>query len=258
MSDPGGRARLLTLEDMVGRGKAAINASLSGCVRFLESGRWLNVYEMLRLDPKTGSGAVFRQALRKKLGEWYGPRRKFERLLRLSQESHYAAINIGGGGPDYGPCCIHIDNSPFLTFATAFSGDPLRVIFDTGGKQRMSDAQIMSRFATFSDRAVLAAVHSEQDLLRSTVLDEDSVIAILENRETLIEVHIHGEVNISHAVEITMRKSFAASLERRAIDDYEHASREERKARRFDDVRTFKRLLQLADQHGLRLKQVRG
>lgn len=257
LSGDGVRVRIRTFDELICSGRAAINATLSGCVRFLEHGSWLNVYESIALDPKTASGAAFRKAVREKLGEWYKPRVTFERLLKLSQLSHYASLNIGGGGPDYGPCCIRLGRALDLGLATTFAGDPLRVVFASDGTRQMADRRVLDRFAVFGDRGPLAAVHNESALTTTLALDEEAVIALLENRETLIEVHVHGPVLVADVEEITMRTSMAVSLEKRCLD-YKTASRRERKGKRFDDVRAFKRLLKLIDGTDILFKRVRG
>lgn len=248
----GVKSRLKTFESMLKNGCPAINMTLPGCIRFLESGHWLNVHEVVALNVKASQGPDFDRELQRILGPWYKPRIDFERLLEFRRDTHYSALNLGGAGPDYGECCVRFGSSAPLEFSTIFAGDPLRVAFDDDGNRILSDDDVLARFAIYCDRAALAAVANPAFLDSMPIIDRDSLIRMLDDRETLIEVHLHGSVRREHATEIAIQRDFFLSVGRRCLE-YEEASRHEREAKKFSKVRAFKRLLQLTDWYGLKL-----
>jgi hypothetical protein len=257
-SGAGAATRLRTFESLLGRAKPAINMTLPACVRFLETGVWLNVYEKVAIDLGVPSGPDFDNAVREKLGQWYAPRQALERLLRFQSDTRYAALNLGGPGPDYGDWCVRLAQPAIVQFATVFAGDPLRWVFDEHHKQVLSDTDVLHRFATHDDRTALAANHSGQMLFAELILNETTMRTLLEDRETLVEVHIHGKVTPNDVDEIAVRKSVFDKLSRLSLD-YEDASVGARTAKRFANVAPFKRLLQLLDNNfNILLKQEAG
>lgn len=254
----GAAARLRTFEALIARARPAINMTLLGCIRFLESGRWLNVWEKVAIDLGTSRGPAYEAAVGSEMGGWLRPRATLERLLRFQRDTHYAALNLGGTGPSYGDWCVRFDHSGVLRFATSFAGDPLRWVFDEDGNQVLSDDDVLTRFACHDERVALAARHNEHLLLGNLLVDEDLMRTLLEDRETLIEVHIHGEVLAEHAVEIGVRKGVYDRLARLALDE-EAAEPRARAAKRFRHAALFRRLLRLVDDHPkLIVKQERG
>ncbi len=152
LSGDGVKTRLGTFESLMMNGCPAINMTLPGCVRFLESGRWLNIYEVVALQVKARQGPAFERVLRRKLGIWYTPPKDFEKLLKFRRDTHYAALNLGGGGPDYGECCVRLGTTAPLQFSTTFAGDPLRVAIDEKCKRVLScrrDSPHILRFGTY-------------------------------------------------------------------------------------------------------------
>lgn len=253
LSGDGALTRLKTFEDLIQRGCPSINMTIPGCIRFLESGRWLNVYEAVALKVGVSYGSAFESALREKLGVWYEPRTTLDRLMGFRKDTHYAALNIGGCGPDYGECCVRFGTSAPLVFATCFAGDTLQVVFDENAAPVLSREEILGRFSTYLHRATLAAVHHHRFLAQSAIIDKDVLVNMLDDRETLIEVHIHGAVRREHAVEIALRSESFSSLARRCIE-YENAPTHAREAKQFTKVRLLKRLLQLTDRYGLKVQ----
>src|SRR3989442_7083795 len=93
----GCHARLRDFIAFVQTGCPGINMSVVNCVRFLESGEWLNVYEATAKATRV-RGILLDQKIRKRIRTWYLPRRAIERLLRFRRNTHYAALNLGGPG----------------------------------------------------------------------------------------------------------------------------------------------------------------
>jgi hypothetical protein len=177
----------------------------------------------------------------------------FEKLLRFRRDTHYAALNLGGTGPDYGECCVRLNADTPLRFATSFAGDPLRVVFDDGGTAVLSDSGVLERFSTYTDRAELAAVAYPRFLTSMPVVAKTALAKMLDDRETIIEVHIHGTIRRKHVLEIAIQPDFFASLARRCLD-YEDATVEARRAKLYDNVIIFKQLLKLTDLHQIRIQ----
>jgi len=234
-------------------GCPAINMTLPGCIRFLESGCWLNIYEVIALQVGERQGPEFLRVLRDKLGPWYEPRMDFEQLLKFRRDTHYAALNLGGTGPDYGECCVRFGPNAPIRFSTSFAGDPLQVAFDEDGNRILSDSEVLERFSVFEDRVALAAVTNPTFLDSTPIIDRDALIRMLDDRETLIEVHLHGAVRREHAAEIAIQPDYYLSLARRCLE-YEDAPPHARTAKKFSKVRVLKRLLQLTDWHDLKLR----
>lgn len=247
-SGDGALARVRTFEKLLGRATPAINMTLAGCVKFLETGKWLNVYEKVALKVGASRGAAYERALKDELQEWLQPRQDLEGLLRLRRDTHYAALNLGGGGPDYGDWCVRLAGRIPIQFATAFSGDPLRWVFDDDGNQVLTKPEVLERFATHDDRSALTAVHNEDTLCAAAIIDEGTLRNLLEDRETLIEVHIHGKVSSEHAVEIGVRRTVFEKLARLCLD-YDDATSKGKRAKRFRNVRPYKKLLKLVDEN---------
>jgi hypothetical protein len=253
LSGDGVATRLRTFESLLAGGSPAINMTLPGCIRFLETGKWLNVYEVVALKVGKRDGPEFVREVRKKLGEWHLPRMEFERLLKFRKDTHYAALNLGGTGPDYGECCVRFGPTAPLRYSTIFAGDPLRVIYDDQGNQVLSDEEILGRFSVYELRVALAAITNPIYLARQRVIDRQGLMRMLDDRETLIEVHLHGAVRRDHATEIAIQPDFFMSLGRRCLE-YEDAPTHARAAKKYSRVRALKRLLQLTDSYGLRLR----
>ncbi len=258
LAGDGVKSRLQTFESMLKDGRPAINMTLNGCIRFLESGSWLNIYEKIAIKVNAKKGPKFNRELRRALGEWYEQRIDFERLLKLRRDTHYSALNLGGAGPDYGECCVRFGSSVPLKFSTIFAGDPLRVAYDADGRRVLSSDEILARFAIYRDRAALAAVANENFLKSMPIIDRGKLIQMLDDRETLIEVHLHGSICRQHATEIAIQEEFFLKIGRRCLE-YELAREHERASKKFSQVPALKRLLQLADLHGLKIRgETRG
>lgn len=255
-SNPGDATRLRTFEAVIQQGCPAINMTLAGCIRFLESGKWLSIYEAIALEVGGANGSKFEKALREKLGDWYQPRTEFDRVLGFRTDTHYAALNIGGCGPDYGECCVRFGRMPRLRVATCFVGDPLQVVFDEDGVQLLSRDEVLDRFSAYLHRTKLATVHIYHKLPTCIPVNLDALIEMLDDRRTLIEVQIHGAVRREHAVEIALRSEFFDELARCCVD-FEGVPDRDKMAKQFARVRLLKRLLKLTDQYGLRLRAKR-
>ena len=125
-------------------------------------------------------------------------------------------------------------------------------VFDAQQKGQVPDADILSRYSTREDLVPLAAVHNPETVDCSGILDREDLIRLLEDRESLVEIHIHGPVKRDHIHTIAMQKERFVSLAKRTLD-YERASAAQQRTQQYDKVRAYKRLLELRDQHDVLL-----
>lgn len=253
----GAATKLGTFERFLKSGRAAINMTIPGCARFLASGKWLNMYEVVQMNTGATSGPKVRRMLRERLKEWYGPRVMLDRLLRFRRDTHYAALNLGGGGPDYGKCCVRLRPSrAMFQHATIFAGDPLRVGFNDAGRKVLSDGEFFERFAVHADVAALTGVHNPQLLTDQIIIDKQTLVALLEDKETLVEIHVHGAVKRDDIEVIAMRKTDLISLEQRSRAYEKNPPRKtsrRKEAKQYNEVRSFNYLRKLTDTYGLQL-----
>ncbi len=168
--------------------------TIPGCIRFLETGQWLNVYESVALKIGVSHGPEFDDALREKLGVWHGPRTTLDRLMGFRKDTHYAALNIGRMRTSDGKCCVRFGPATPLVFATCFAGDTLQVVFDENAVFVLSRDEILEQFSTYAHGVALSTVYHQRLLANATIIDKDMLVEMLDDRETLIEVHIHGSV----------------------------------------------------------------
>ncbi|MEM7307989.1 MAG: hypothetical protein AAF682_15025 [Planctomycetota bacterium] len=243
----GGATLLRTFEDILVGGRAAINMSLARCVDFLETGRWLNVYEKLASKPGGCVRSEFDRQLREALDEWYGPRLEIERLLQFQSDTHYTALNVGGSGPDYGACCVRLGPVREIDFATVFAGDPLRVVFDRDGQRVLTDEEALERFGTRENLNALAVVYNEGALRGAKILDEGAAREVLENRDTPMQIHVHGVVSRDDVTELLLQRTYFDKL-MADVRLYDKAGPTDRRAKTFDKVEAFLRLLGLVDE----------
>jgi len=160
----GRNAQLLEFVGFVQKGEVSINMSVASCMRFLEQGEWLNVFEATKKE--TGAtGKLLEGKIRKRLRAWYLRRRAIERLLKFQRDTHYAALNLGGpGATRYGICCVMFDIETDHRYATALAGDSLRSVFDSSGRRVLSNDETLALFAIREDATRLAAVRCKNTI----------------------------------------------------------------------------------------------
>lgn len=243
-------ARLDAFHAMLKRGNLAINASLSTCLKVLQTGRFLTAYEMAAQASGTLSGPVFDTALQTALGAFFKPRVEVERLLCFDGQARYGYWHVGGDGPDYGgkECCVLLERSQAYRRATCFAGDTITALFNANGDLCVSASQALERLAIRDHMSHIATIYNA-DLVRSSVpqlpLDEAVVKDVLSNRATLIELQVHEPVDADNIKSIrigsTLHRSIGQLLRR-----FQRASSQEQGTRQYDVVRTYMALHALA------------
>lgn len=245
----GRRNEVRALSSMIKDGTASINMSMPNLNRFLKSGQWLNIYEATSWE--TGmTGNELEEEVSRRIPDFHRQRRTIEKLLRFGHDAHYAALNLGGAGPQrYGVCCVVLNVKNWLPFYTCFGGDPIRACFDSEGRQVLTDAEILSNFAVGEDAHRIAIIRHEEYLRGAgPALDPAEVRAIVEASDSLIELHRHGPVNRRDVVSVNMsreRRGHYWDLARRA------SSAPSPYALEFDAVPYFTEMIQLLDSHGI-------
>lgn len=245
-------AQLIEFVSFVKSGQASINMSVASCVRFLETGVWLNVFEAIRKE--TGAtGKLLEAKVRRRLRYWYVRRRAIERLLCFQRDTHYSALNLGGPGASrYGPCCVLLRTTHEHKFATAFAGDSLRALFDASGKRVLNDDEGLSLFSVRDDASRLAAIRCRHEIAASRPgVDPLRLRGLLENSDSLIEIHLHGPVRRAHIEAVLMARSDLAhfwDLAQRAESVRPPSPQE------FDVVPFFLRLIELLRAHRIPLQ----
>lgn len=248
--DDGAKTRLRSFHALLETGCPAVNMNLGGVIRFLETGILLNMYEVVAMEIGKSSGREFVTALKKRLKTWYRPRRIFDRLLKFTHDTHYASLNLGSGGPDYGEFCVKFGPDTPLEFATCFMGDPLRYIFDSDGERVLENSDIFRRFATNGDRSQLAAVHCRTLLEKNRIIDRHSLIKVFDDRDSLLELHIHADLRRENVMQIAIQPDYYAKLCRKCIE-LESLSGRARQAETFTDARRLKRFFELVQNYGI-------
>jgi hypothetical protein len=246
-------ARLRAFEWILRRGRPAINMTLSTCAHVLRSGEVLTVFAVVAREVGRSSGIRFDRGLKRRLGKFYAPRLVVERLFGFDGKTTYASLNVGGGGPDYGVCCVRLEKVRRYWFSTCYAGDTITALFDGNGKLRLSKSNALIRFAVRQQLHSLAAVFNRHILESGTPtdpVDEDFVENLLSDRHTLVEIHIHEKVTVDNIAEISIARRTHQSVAAR-IREYEDASVSEREASKYDDVRAYLNVLKLADEHGI-------
>ena len=142
------------------------------------------MYEAVALKIGKSKGKEFHDAMKKKLGSWYRPRRRFDRLLKFTHKTHYAALNLGSGGPDYGEFCVKFGPSTPLEFTTCFAGDPLRLIFDDDGNELRYESYSPDEITQRIDE-LFGAKMTYDDIEAEYVVDEEAEAARMARLEEI-------------------------------------------------------------------------
>jgi hypothetical protein len=241
--------RLSALERLLLQGRAAINVSLSTCLRVLQTGRFLTAFEAAAQAAGSPRGSAFEDALKERLGRFYSARVAIERMLLLDGKTTYAALHVGGTGPDYGPCCVVLESTGRYTRSTCFAGDTIKTVFDRNGRQVTPRSAVLKRLATRRLMPRLGAIYYQDVLLEDTPeipLDVTRLRNMLCERSTLLEIQIHESVLATNIERIVIAARHIDSLRKR-LKEFARATRAEQRAQQFDDVRTYVALLKWAN-----------
>ncbi len=251
----GCHGRLTGFLALVAKHTASTNMSVANCVRFLESGRWLNIYEATAAETgKTGRALI--DEVRERIPKWFSPRRDFEQLLRFRQDTHYAAVNLGGpGATRYGDCCVVFDVAKTPPMATCFGGDSLRTTFDASGKRILANADVLSLLAPHDDLSLLAVVRHTGLIKNSQpAVSPATVRAALEDSDSLIEIHFHGPILRAHVRCVIMARRILRHLWELTLR-YDRLPPRWSDASEYDVVPFFKRFVQLVDRYSIPLME---
>lgn len=244
-----GRAtRLTTFEHLLLEGRAAINVSLSTCVKILEAGKFLTAFDIAEKQTGARNGPKFDKALRNHFGRFYSARLAIENHLLFDGSTKYAALHIGGPGPGYGPCCIILEARHRYSYATCFAGDSVTSVFDSTGVPVVPSKLIHERFSTRRCLGRLGVLYNEDVLAEghaASPLDRLHVETILCEKNTLLEIHIHEPVVVENISRIAIDPRLCHSIHQ-LLPRYDAASPIEKMAMQFDNVVTYLNLHKLA------------
>lgn len=242
----GAEARVGEYEDVLNEGCASVTMSVRACVYFIQTQRWMNVYEYVADRNSGATGNVLEDKIREALGDWYDQRCRVEDILCFERDAHYTALNVGGSGPErYGKCCALLDETRLASDATCFVGDSLRRVFSGDGQQRLTEDETLARFGPRDELAKLASVHSQRPLSSTPkIISVRDVRHQIESPDGVLEVHVHGPILMSHVKSIVMEERVYNDLWYKS-QEYERCNQRERKVQHFDEVRSFRKLMQL-------------
>ena len=244
------RPRLRALVDALLRGRAAVSMTLATCEMVLRSGRVLTAADVVASEVGSRSGPAFDHALELRLKKFYMARVHLESLLHFDGKAKYAALYVGGEGPDYGACCVLFERGGVRTDSTCFAGDTLTTVFDAEGNPAgLSSAEVLMRFATRQDVHRLGSL-AYRDILDdghpATPLDLQRLQDLLCVRDTLLEVHVHDDLLVEDIQRIIIARKVGRSMAQKLLR-YDDASVAERQQMQFDDVRAYLAIHELAD-----------
>ncbi len=238
------------------RATAAINMKIPGLVRFLRTGRWLNIYEFTAQS--TGlRGKPLSDEVARRLGMLGGARTKMDKLFQFGRDTHYASLNLGGAGARrYGTCCVVFDLHHWAPFVTCFCGDSIRACFSEKGNQVLSDEEILRLFSIGEDASRLAALRHREYLRRQAFgVDAAEVRDIIEADDSLVEYHLHGSVRRELVREVRISRSDYRHLHD-LLERYD--SVRDPKRWEFDKVQPFREMMALLDQYDIPLVVAEG
>jgi len=252
MTNAGRMSVLRSFRAVLERRRVAINMKIPKLARFLEEGRYLNVYELTA--KKTGAtGAELAAAVELQLTSFSNQRLAIDRLFSFGTDAHYAALNLGGAGlTRYGDACVVFRPGAWSACSTCFAGDSIRLCFSAAGNLAASEAMVLGDFAPGEDAVALAVVAHAADLLEGTAIcvDPVKVRRHLETGDLAIEVHLHGAVTRDEIAEVIM--------EQKKLEELEAISRKydlllPPRPFAYDIVPEFRRTQALLEDHGIPL-----
>lgn len=233
-------------------GRASINMSMLKLIRFLRTGRWLNIYEAVARE--TGlSGAPLVEEVVRRLREYGDLRLSIDRLLRFPRDTHYASLNLGGPGPfaEYGICCVVFDLHHWAPLFTCFAGDSIHACFDAQGGMVLREDELLARFAAGEDLAQLALVRYEGFLQdHRFCLEVTRARRLFESGARLIELHLFGEISRSQIAEVRIPHGKYEELcdLMRGLEREPHSTAQE-----MDQAKVFRELLVALEHHDVPL-----
>ena len=253
---PAQKRTLQTFKCIVHDGKIAINMSLAGGLQFLESGKYLNIYEKTEVE-EGATGAELERHVKNRLGEWFEPRRKIDELFQFQHDTHYASLNVAGGGAQrYGLLCF-IFEIPTDLHVTCFGGDSIRACYSTEKKQVLANKDILNLFSTVNNTDIVASLKHKHNIQTwwsgQPALLTSEVQSVLENSDSLIEMHVHGPISSDAIKKVVIKRDEyqrLMDLSRRA--EYVPAPRPQE----YDSVPVFNSLIKLINDQGIRFVAV--
>lgn len=152
-----GHSNLLeTFQALIRKGQPAINMNLTECIRFLTSGRWLNIYEAIQRDTNK-TGDALEQAVKERIPKSYAIRSKINTLLQFRHDTHFASLNVGGAGAtNYGVCCVIFDLKRWR-YSTCFDANFMQHLEDDA-EQSVNDKNVLRGLGTIEDIDKLATL----------------------------------------------------------------------------------------------------
>jgi hypothetical protein len=224
----------------------AITTSIRGCVCLLESKKWLNVYEMVREEHPGADSTELESLVNARLGKWAAGRRLVDAMLQFGPDTHYAALNLGGVGPTrYGNCGIRLRCDVISGIATSFIGDTIHEICSAAGEQLLSNEEALARFGLWEHLPMLAGIHRREMLGQSThIISRDVIRQQTEHADCVHEVQIHGPISLDCVEAVAISEADYHQLWDR-MSDFERVREGVRGLRKYDEVRSFKRLMEL-------------
>lgn len=219
-------AKLRDIGDLAHKDRMLIiGMTITECVRLLEEGVWLNIYEIVASESGLSGDALedaVDERLKRKGINWSLRRHKIEKLLHFGTDVHYASLAFGGdpeGRYGDGACSVVFDLQHWEPRATCFAGDPLRVCFNEAGDQILTDDQVLNLFAVGEDWWDLLLLQSST-LVRTLAdeqkpwIDPREVRSLLEDPDFMLEFHLHGPVTRSQVRKVIIPRRFTVRWQR--------------------------------------------
>jgi hypothetical protein len=176
-------------------GHVSINMRTTGLLRFIDSGRHMNVYEVAA-EVSSKTGRPVDEILQKHLGKYYEKRVSFDTHFVDGQLFRYGALNIGcAGATRYGEFCLvlnttYVDQLAKLAY---LKSDSLRDYMLPG--PTVNEPAIREDLATHAHRHMLASIKYEQDLRGKSQTDWSEVLC---NSDSYIEAIFVGDFEVTH------------------------------------------------------------
>lgn len=256
LSKAGGKAALLDFMAQLDEGYPAINMRCGTLAHFLETGKYLNTYEVAESETLRTKKPIH-EILKRILGDWYAPRLNVDRILGMRFDTHYAYKNMGSRGPtEYGPCSVVLSKRLLRLQATAFSGDSVCSIFDKDARQLLTKSEALALLATADCSTKLAALeHSRFIETSKHGISVRDLHGRFDARDTLLELHIHGPIRRGDIIRIMMSESDL----KRLFDLLEEISIRNLRppwSRKYDEAAAFGRMYSRAQEHSIPVRPI--
>ena len=245
----------ISFEYIIGESDVAINMTIPTCVDFLTNGKYFNIYELARWETKK-SGKALEEEVKRRSGNFYFMRKAIEKRLGFSRKTHYASLNVGGTGASrYGECCVIFNKKKWENKMTSFGGDSILTCFDNNGSFVLSSNDLKTLFTIDKATHKLAVIKRKEHIakINSPALKIKDIISIMESDDSIIEFHIHNEINTEDIREIRI----PSKRYRELWNLTEEASlKKPPLARQYDIVPYFKNFIKLSLDNSIPLKEL--